>query len=229
MFTKILAWALCLGCNTTPEATPAHTVEQIAPPTGFARIPLEEGSFGDWLRGLPLEPVGTPVRLWDGSESLNQRWHERVVKLSLLSRWQECADSVIRLRAEWAVQHGSFQFHGETLRYGMSRSAFEQALKGLFVTTGTHNLERELARPTDLRVGDVLVHGGSPGHAVLVMDEAVDPTGHRVVLIGNGFLPARSFYLVRTDGSPWHRVEDLATGLRVEPGYSFTWQHVRRF
>ena len=190
---------------------------------------LEAGSFGDWLRGLELEPVGTPVKRWDGTVSMNQRWHERVVKLSLLSQWQECADSVLRLRAEWAVQNGTFRFHSQELAYGVSRARFEQVLRHLYVVTGTYNLERELTRPTDLQVGDVLVFGGSPGHAVLVMDEARDATGHRVVLIGNGFMPARSFYLVRTDGNPWHRVEDLATGLRIEPGYVFTWKHVRRF
>ena len=30
-------------------------------PSGFARVPLAAGSFGAWLRGLPLEPAGTPV------------------------------------------------------------------------------------------------------------------------------------------------------------------------
>lgn len=231
MFKTIIVWALCLGCNATPtpEAVPARTVEQIATPAGFTRVPLEDGTFGDWLRGLELEPVDTPVRMWDGRESLNQRWHERVVRLSILSRWQECADSVIRLRAEWATQHGTFRFHGSDLWYGMSRAAFERGLRGLFATTGTYNLEHELARPADLQVGDVLVFGGSPGHAVLVMDEARDPQGRRVVLLGNGFMPARSFYLVRTGGSPWHRVEDLDAGMRVEPGYQFTWKHVRRF
>ncbi len=34
---------------------------------------------------------------------------------------------------------------------------------------------------------------GAPGHAVLVLDLATDAQGHRVVLLGQGFMPAQSF------------------------------------
>jgi len=33
--------------------------EAIAPPSGYTRVAVEDGSFGGWLRGLPLRPPGT--------------------------------------------------------------------------------------------------------------------------------------------------------------------------
>lgn len=38
---------------------------RIAPPRGFIR--KETSGFGDYLRNLPLKPLGTKVKLYDGS------------------------------------------------------------------------------------------------------------------------------------------------------------------
>jgi hypothetical protein len=36
--------------------------ERIPLPTGFSRVPVQNGTFADWLRYLPAMPEGTPVR-----------------------------------------------------------------------------------------------------------------------------------------------------------------------
>ena len=49
------------------EGVPAGAVaESFAVPDGFRRIPAEGGSFGDWLRHLPLKPADSGVTLHDG-------------------------------------------------------------------------------------------------------------------------------------------------------------------
>lgn len=75
---------------------------RIATPSGYTRIDAEPGSFGSWLRRLPLRPGRPDVRLHDGRRKLNQRAHHAVLAVDTGSRdLQQCADAVIRLRAEY--------------------------------------------------------------------------------------------------------------------------------
>lgn len=82
---------------------PADALEKrIAPPDGFTRTPAEEGSFAAWLRTLPLKPGNPPVLLFNGAETANQQAHAAVLDIDVGHRdLQQCADSVIRLRAEY--------------------------------------------------------------------------------------------------------------------------------
>lgn len=75
---------------------------RVRTPDGFQRVAVEPGSFAAWLRWLPLKP-GTPrVRLHTGALKWNQRAHAAVVDLDVGTKnLQQCADSVIRLRAEY--------------------------------------------------------------------------------------------------------------------------------
>jgi len=81
--------------------------ERIAPPAGFRRAPAAPGSFGAWLRGLPLHPGRPPVHLFDGRLKGNQEAHHAVVRLDVGTRdLQQCADAVMRLRAEFLRDRG---------------------------------------------------------------------------------------------------------------------------
>jgi hypothetical protein len=81
--------------------------ERIAPPSGFRRVPAPAGSFAAWLRGLPLHPGRPPVHLFDGRLKGNQEAHHAVVRLDVGTRdLQQCADAVIRLRAEFLRDRG---------------------------------------------------------------------------------------------------------------------------
>ncbi|MCC7072504.1 MAG: hypothetical protein IT383_14340 [Deltaproteobacteria bacterium] len=76
---------------------------RFAPPEGFARVPVAAGSFGAFLRRLPLRPTDEPVRAFDGRALATP--HVAVVALDVGARdLQQCADSALRLRAEhlWA-------------------------------------------------------------------------------------------------------------------------------
>ena len=71
-------------------------------PTGAVRVDLPVDSFGAWLRYLPLKAAGEPVFFYDGRLKPNQSVHEAVVDIDVGNRnLQQCADSIIRLRAEY--------------------------------------------------------------------------------------------------------------------------------
>lgn len=78
--------------------------DRIAPPQGFEREVATPGSFADWLRGLPLKPAGTPVLLHSGKPKWRQDVHLAVIDIDTGKRdLQQCADAVMRLRAEWLL------------------------------------------------------------------------------------------------------------------------------
>ncbi len=141
---------------------------------------LEDGSFGAWLRGLPLEPGRGVINLFDGSKAPSQHNHVAVLAVDVGDRdLQQCADAVIRLRAEYLRTAGreqeiAFRFtSGDLARWsdwrdGMrptvsgnsvtwSRRAepdrgyasFREYLDTVFMYAGTHSLERELLAVED--------------------------------------------------------------------------------
>lgn len=153
----------------------------VPPPPGYARVPLEVGSYGDWLRFLPLRPEGSPVRLWDGSPKPGGNVHHAVVDLDVTERNVECADVAMRLRAEYlwgagrADEIAFAMTDGIVLRWrdwrngtryveregrfglhrtggaGSGRSEFESYLRRVFGYAGTASLARSLARPDRTR------------------------------------------------------------------------------
>ena len=88
---------------------------RIAPPPGFKRLPVEKGSFGAWLSCLPLKPGSHLVLLYNGRPKRNQSAHYVVLDVDVGNTdLQQCADALIRLRAEYLRSRGyddSIAFH----------------------------------------------------------------------------------------------------------------------
>lgn len=84
-------------------AAPGQTLQgRFAPPPGFVRIAPAPGSFAAWLRDLPLQEDGARVHLHTGTEKARQDVHAAVVAIDTGPRdLQQCADAIMRLRAEW--------------------------------------------------------------------------------------------------------------------------------
>jgi len=96
----------------TPEVPePRDTIEdRFAPEPGFERVKLEAGSFGAFLRRLPLAAPNTPVLSYRG-EVIRAGDHPNVAAVVAIDigrkDLQQCADAVIRLHAEWRYAQGA--------------------------------------------------------------------------------------------------------------------------
>ena len=104
----------------------------------------------------------------------------------------------------------------KTATEDQSKSNFYRFLNLIFTYSGTLSLDYELKsiKAKDLKIGDMLIKGGSPGHIVMLCDEVVNDQGDKLFLIFQGNTPAQSVHLVKnlTDNSisPWYTLEDDA-------------------
>lgn len=120
------------------DHAPADTIEnRYAPPLGFSRPQAEGNSFTAWLRGLPLLKGRPNVLLFDGREKNNQAVHDAVVDIDVGNRdLQQCADAVMRLRAEYLrasgqADHISFRFtNGVAAKWRDWRRGFRPQVSG---------------------------------------------------------------------------------------------------
>jgi hypothetical protein len=219
---------------------------RVAPPPGAVRVAVASGSFGDWLRHLPLLPRGSAVRLYDGTLKPRQDVHEAVIDIDVGRRdLQQCADAVMRLRAEYLFATGRFdeiRFHPQpgqpraiAWTDGARRAGWSRFLVRLFAAAGSASLAAELppARGAP-SPGDVLIQGGYPGHAVLVLDVAEGPGGRRFLLLGQSYMPAQQIHVLKNLGdarlSPWYDAAALDDrGVATPEWRPFTARDLRRF
>jgi hypothetical protein len=175
--------------DTTLEVAPiltdgaAQTIQSlVAPPPGYERIPVGPASFGAWLRGLPVRAGRPAVLLYNGRRKADQSAHYAVLDIDVGEKdLQQCADAVIRLRAEYLFPgpcSDRIQFNftsGDTARWkdwrdGMrpivsgnrvawSRTAefddgysnFRDYLDTVFMYAGSASLEREMDPVADAK------------------------------------------------------------------------------
>ena len=66
-----------------------------------------------------------------------------------------------------------------------TRASFNEYLEMVFMYAGTPSLEKELKPQiiTNIQIGDVLIQGGRPGHAVLVVDLVENDVGQKMFLL----------------------------------------------
>ena len=244
------------------------TIETRFPaPEGYVRAEAPPDSFASYLRRLPLKPPGADIRLYDGRTRSGRGVAAAVVDRPVGDRdLQQCADAIIRLRADYLLAAGredeiSFRFtsgfradyarwrRGERIevRNGEARwrrpagegSAaddrdFDKYLETVFMYAGTASLAAELesAPGDDPEIGDVFIRPGYPGHAVIVVDKAVNPgTGGAAFLLAQSFMPAQEIHVLMNPEdprlSPWYEA-GFGNVLRT-PEWIFSSEELRRF
>ncbi len=252
------------GCRLVDPT--GRTIEsRFRTPQGFIRIGVAENSFGEYLRRLPLKPHGANVLLHDGRVKQNNGIYDAVVDLVIGNKnLHQCADAVIRLRADYLYQQKQFDkihfnftngFRADysrwrrgyrivvrgnqtywTLSYGPADSYrnFWEYLEVVFNYAGTLSLANEL-KPLSLdalQIGDIFIHGGSPGHAVIVVDLASNPqNGENIFLLAQSYMPAQEIQILRNPNdpqrSPWYSTDFM--DVLATPEWTFRRTELKRF
>ena len=239
------------------------TIEKrFALPNGYSRT--KGDSFASFLRSFPLKENGSKVYLYNGEEKYNQGVAAAVLDIDVGKKdLQQCADGVMRLRAEYLYktkQYDKIHFNftnGFNAEYSQWRQGFRIKINGnktswykageadnsiatfkkyleiIFSYAGTLSLSRELKSIplSDIQPGDVFVYGGSPGHAVIVMDVAKNTAGKKIFMIAQSYMPAQNIHvLVNTNDeniSPWY---DLSESDKLySPEWTFEKTELKRF
>ncbi|HLX65921.1 MAG TPA: DUF4846 domain-containing protein [Puia sp.] len=241
---RSLLLAFFAGLPVGAGVNPYAAIGAIPVPASYHRVAEGVGSFGAWLRTLPLKK-GTTVYLYNGKPKENQDAQFAVLDVSVGHEdLQQCADAVMRMRAEYLYsrgEYGAITFYTEQgVRLNFAdwtadrrRPAFDAYLKKVFTYCSTRTLAKQLVRASfdAVEPGDVLIRAGSPGHAMLVVDVAEDGTGHRVYLLAQSYMPAQDIHIVKNpsdDLSPWYRA-DSTFGIVETPEYVFKTNELRKW
>ena len=235
-------------------------------PENFSRTEISDTiSFEYYLRNLPLKPEGTLVKHFDGSEKTKENVYLAVVDLPIGTKdLHQCADAVMRLRAEHLFQQKKFdEIHfnftnGFRADYSKWRAGFRISVEGnnvswvkkdlestsyesfwnyletIFSYAGTLSLSQELKAidVKEMKIGDVFIKGGSPGHAVIVVDMAINPkTNKKIFMLAQSYMPAQEIQILlnpnNVDLSPWYEL-DFGTEL-ITPEWKFKSSELKRF
>ncbi len=210
------------------------------PPAGFERQHVDSSSFAYYLRHLPLKPAGTKVKYFNREAKQNEVF-SAVVDMSIGEKnLQQCADAIMRLRAEYFFSRKEFHNISFTLTNGFPAD-YEKWIQGyrvdvqgnktvwrkekppsntytdflaymefIFTYAGTLSLSKTLQSKDlqNLAIGDVFIIGGSPGHAVIVVDVAENKKSEKIFMLAQSYMPAQDIHVLKnlenTGLSPWY-------------------------
>jgi Domain of unknown function (4846) len=115
---------------------------------------------------------------------------------------------------------------------GDSDESYWKYLETVFTYAGTLSLSKELSPQewNNMKIGDVLIQGGSPGHVVIVVDMAINKTTkEKMYMLAQSYMPAQELQVLLnpvTD-NVWY---SLSAEDPIEtPEWTFEKSHLRKF
>ena len=231
--------------------------ERILLPDGFKRRIYEKGTFQRYLQQYKLKEFGSKIINYDGNEYVYQSGHVGILELPVPANGlQQCADALIRIRAEYLwesdrkdeigfkftsghycswkkyaegyrpkVNGNEVSFH-KIATANTTQENFYEYLNLIYMYAGTQSLYNELTKVKsvdNVKVGDMLIYPGSPGHVILVVDIAENSSGKKLFIFAQGNTPAQSVHIIKNLNnsyvSPWYNIE-LGAYLEI-PTYYF--------
>jgi len=228
----------------------ASKVKEIELTGGYSRLETDSLSFGFYLQNLPLNTHDNNIYSFDGKVLSTGGYHYAIIDIDIGNKdLQQCADAVMRLRAEYLYQqkryneiHFNFLSDGKPRYYNVyangdrSYKKFRKYLDYIFSFANSGSLRDELLLIDDInkiKIGDVFVQKGNPiGHAVIIVDMAVNnKNGKKVILIAQSYMPAQSIHILLNPNdkklSPWYDIE-FKDPLTL-PAWTFNKKDLRRF
>lgn len=111
---------------------------------------------------------------------------------------------------------------------------FRSYMNLIFAYAGTLSLSKELKSVPleDMQIGDIFIQGGSPGHAIIIVDMAKDAkTGEQLFLLAQSYMPAQEIQILQNPNddalSPWY--SSKISGNLNTPEWGFRKTDLKRF
>ena len=181
--------------------------EKIPPPSGYARVRYDSGSFAAWIQTLPLRQDLT-IHTFDRRAIVSGAFDVfAVVDMSLLFRSdiEQCADFCMRFWAEYYKAANKlnelylFDYYGRKQSFARSGKSFREFLRWAFAYSNSYSLKRGCKAVTgpELQPGDLIVQNerGGIGHVSMIMDVCKSRSGEKLYLVGFSFMPAQEFHI----------------------------------
>jgi hypothetical protein len=117
--------------------------------------------------------------------------------------------------SEWmkgnrVIVNGNKTVWSKTAEPSNTYKDFRNYMEFVFIYAGTLSLSKSLHTKNikEIAIGDVFILGGSPGHAVVVVDVAENKNREKVFLLAQSYMPAQETQILKNFNddkiSPWY-------------------------
>lgn len=110
---------------------------------------------------------------------------------------------------------------------------FRSFMDIVFGYAGTLSMEKEMKPQTleNMQIGNVFIKGGSPGHAVIIVDMAENDRGEKIFMLAQAYMPAQQTQILINPNDSrmgvWYSLKD--TDILRTPQWTFSIEHLRKF
>lgn len=111
--------------------------------------------------------------------------------------------------------------------------SFRKYMEIIMAYASTLSLDKELSavKIEDMGVGDVFIKGGSPGHAIIIVDMVENSQGEKLFLLAQSYMPAQQTQILINpmdpNISPWFSLK--GKDKLITPQWSFDLDKLKRF
>lgn len=182
-------------------------------------------SWQFFLKHLPMKEG--PVLDYRGKQLNNQAKHAAIINFDVgTADLQQCADALMRLRAEYLFSQKRFSeigFHFTSGDYyswdayckgkrpiirgnkvsfvnsvpsAQAHASLRRYLDIVYTYAGTISLNKELKSADSFDIGTVVITPGSPGHCFIIIDKEKGKNGKEIFKLAEGYTPAQSIYVL---------------------------------